>query len=464
VTTATLERPPAKHEVRRFVADVGNVEKGWPQADFLFDREHFYSGYFGGVGIGKTLTLVHDAFSYAHECPGSRQIITEPTYQMIRDVLIPTINDEYGELEGRAFRMTRSPPFNLFGVPKSMSAPGRPTRRHRPWEIWLRSTQTGQRMYGPNIHRALMDEVTLGHQEEQAQILAQRCRNLYGGYPLQQKMAGTPKGRNWVWAFMIEHPRRDRPAYQAATEDNHHLPAEYIQRMLDFYGGWDNPLARQELGGQWLQLVGPVFPQFSRQVHCRELRADHTWRDFKKRVGGIDFGGISPTALIGAGVAHTGRVWAYAEFYKHQCTMDELVKEMNDWRTRHGITRWLADPSGKEEIKFLMHHGFDIEPATHGNDLKLRVQIMGRRLNREHDGLPGAYMTGACPNLVTESETLAWKRIKIPGRGMEIMNDEFERGAPDHAVDAFTNCLSDIDDPPPEVPAWRWKTARKKAA
>jgi hypothetical protein len=447
---------------RRFVADVGSPEKGWPQADFLFDREHFYCGYFGGVGIGKTLTLVHDAFSYALEYHGSRQIMTEPSFQMIRDVLIPTINEEYGDVEGRAFRMTRAPPINItFTQAPSLSAPGGPTRVHRRSEIWCRSTGTGQRQYGPNIHRALPDEVTLGNQEEPVQILAQRCRNVYGGYPQQVKMAGTPKGRNWVWAFMIEHPKPERPAYQASSEDNPHLPPDYMARLLEFYGGWDNPLARQELGGQWLQLVGPVFPQFSRQTHCRELRKEHTWKDFRKRVGGIDFGGVSPTALAAAGVAHTGRVWAYAEWYKHQATMDELVTEMNAWKTRHGVTRWIADPSGKEEIKFLVHHGFEVEPARHGNDIKLRVHLMGRRLNVGHDGLPGCYFTTAVPNLITETETLAWKRIKIPGRGLEIMSDEFERGAPDHAVDAFTNALSDIDDPPPELPAWRWQTARR---
>jgi hypothetical protein len=115
----------------------------------------------------------------------------------------------------------------------------------------------------------------------------------------------------------------------------------------------------------------------------------------------------------------------------------------------------VADPSGKQEIEFLTHHGFVVEPATHGNDIKLRVQLMGRRLN-VLGGKPGCYFTPACPNLITETETLAWQRIKLPGRATEIMNDAFERGAPDHAVDAWTNCLSALDDPEPEIPSWRW--------
>jgi len=196
MTTATLDHPGV--DVREFVADVGaERESGaYPQAGFMFEAEQFYAGYFGGVGIGKSLALVMDFFAYAYEYSRSRQILTEPSYQMVRDILIPTVMDYFGPEEGRRFNMTRSPPLNI-------------TFRNGS-EIWLRSTETGQRMYGPNVARVGMDEVTLGHQQEQMGILDQRCRQ--PGYPNQLKMTGTPKGRNWVYDFFLVSPRPARPA------------------------------------------------------------------------------------------------------------------------------------------------------------------------------------------------------------------------------------------------------------
>lgn len=459
----TTETAPAarKYELREFVPDVGNAaDDAWPQADFLFDREHFYVGYFGGVGIGKTLTLVQDAFAYALEYPGSRQIMTEPSYQMIRDIILPTISEHYGQYEGRAFTMTRSPPLNITFTARTISTPGQRAHSYEPSEVWLRSTEVGQRSYGPNVHRILSDELTIGHQDEAFQILSQRARWTFGDYARQVKCTGTPKGRNWVWKFFINAPRGDRPAYQASTRDNPHLPANYVSNLLEVYGGWDSPIARQELAGQWLQLVGPVYPMFGRQVHVRTLPVDFHWSQFRRRLGGIDFGAVNPTALIAAGVAPTGRAYAYAEWYKHQANFDDMVLEMNRWKEEYGILRWVADPAGKKEIEYLRGHGFDVVPAPHHNDLKLRVGLVAARL-QGHDGKPGCYITPSCPNLITELETLSWRRVKIPGLGEETMNDEFERGAPDHAHDAWACALSEIDEPAATVPDWKW---RAKAA
>ncbi len=64
----------------------------YPQRDFYLSKAS-YPLYYGGIGIGKTRALVVDAFDYAWTCPGSRQILTEPTWQMVKDILVPTVDD-----------------------------------------------------------------------------------------------------------------------------------------------------------------------------------------------------------------------------------------------------------------------------------------------------------------------------------------------------------------------------------
>ena len=162
---------------------------------------------------------------------------------------------------------------------------------------------------------------------------------------------------------------------------------------------------------------------------------------FKEILGGLDFGGVVPTALLAGGLDGAGRVWAFGEFYKHECTFDQLVEAMARGWEEWSVKRWIADPSGKEEIQKLRNVGFDVVPASHGNKIALRVQLIGARLNiSPQTKLPGMYITPECPNLITEIEGLAWRRHRDAPH-----TDNFDRSTPDHLVDAFSNILSEWD-------------------
>ncbi|MFQ5472535.1 MAG: hypothetical protein ACE5FA_06595, partial [Dehalococcoidia bacterium] len=216
----------------------------------------------------------------------------------------------------------------------------------------------------------------------------------------------------------------------------------YVETLMATYGGPDSPLAQQELGAAWIQMAGQVFPQFSRGTHIRTLPGADT---LKERLGGIDFGGVSPTALVAVGLDGGGRAWAFGEWYRHEATLDQTVEAMARGQAEWGVTRWIADPAGKAEIEKLRHAGFTVQAARHGNRLPLRVQLVGARLNEGPGKLPGMYVTSECPNLIMELETLAWRRVKISGKMEEHPTNDFERGAPDHAFDALANVLAEWD-------------------
>lgn len=432
--------------------------RGYPQHGFVTSTAR-YAGYFAGVGSGKTMALVVDAFQYATLHPKSIQVITEPSHQMLKDILIPKIVDMFGETRGagRAFEMTESPPIDV-----------------RFWngsQLWLRTAEAGERLYGLECARVLMDEVTVGQQEEVHDILLQRTRQ--PGFPHQLKMTGTPKGRNWVWKRYIDQPVSGVEIFQCATQDNQHLPEGYFEALLEQYGGWDSPLARQELGASWLLMAGQVYPQFSRQVHIRTLA---TWQpteamleggtaidehkkasSIKEVIGGIDFGAVSPTALVVLGLDGGGRAWAMDEWYQHEATIEKTIKAMVDLAQRYGVRRWIADPAGKAEIQQLRNAGFRVSPARHGNKIAMRTQLIGARLNvslaTKH---PGMYFDPRCTSLISEIEGLMWARRKVQGRTEEQLQDKFDPVTPDHACDALSCALSDFDSAAPP-----WKRPRK---
>lgn len=411
---------------------------GYPQRDFYKSRA-FYPLYHGGISIGKTRVLVIDAFDYAWNCPGSRQIITEPTWQMVKDILVPTIEDCYSGQEGRFFSMTRNPPIDItYGNAAT---------------LWCRSVDVQpDRLRGPTVARVLMDEITIGRQEEAFDILAGRPRQ--PGYFHQMKATGTPKGRNWVWRRYTDKPMRGPPGQQGAVtffaetqdaEDGGIAPPGYVERLVDTYGGWDNPLARQELGGQYLQMAGQVFPQFTRYDHVRTL-APAERAVLKDRFGGIDFGAVSPTALLAVGLGAGGRAHAFREWYEREVTMERLAAAMAQMQGECGITKWFADPSGKQQIEALRNLGFKVQRARHGNKINLRVQLVGARLNiHPASKLPGLFIDPSCPNTIRELEGLSWKRTKLQGQTEEVMTDDFERGDDDHAFDALANVMAEYD-------------------
>ena len=405
--------------------DVGET-KGWPQASFVYDQSTRNLGYFGGIGIGKTSALVIDFFDYAVQHGESRQVLTEPTYPMVKDIMIPTIRDFFGEFKGTLFDVSeRAPPHDVRFINGSI--------------IMLRSTELGERLLGTNLARAGMDEVTLGQQFDSWRYLQGRLRQV--GYPHQMKVTGTPKGRNWVWKNYVGPDRIvQAKSFLAETSDNPHLPKNYVPDLLAAYGGWDNPMARQELLGAWLEMAGQVFSQFSRTIHVRTAPNPDMLKD---RWGGIDFGGVSPTALIANGVGPGGRTYAYHEWYKHEASIDDTIRAMGEFRD-HGITRWKCDPAGKKEKEALRRAGFDVTSVRHGNKIKLRVQLAGARLSLKAQKEPGAFIDPLCPNLISELEGLMWARSRVDGAD-EIMTDNFARGTPDHAFDAWVNTLPEYD-------------------
>ena len=426
-----------------------------------------------GRGCGKTTILVFDAVNYAEKHRGSVQLFTEPTYQMVERVALPVLGKLYGRLRGKGIEWNESPPIDIQLSNGSVI------------HLAAADSLDEDRLRGMNLAGLRMDEVTLGRQEGAFHIASASVRDLR--FPLQRKLTGTPKGRNWTWKLFTGQPlsgSREFVAYSQDAEDCGFLPAGWVEERAQEMGGWDAPMARQELLAQELEMAGQVHPQFRRDVHVRALlgtsgdryrngqehTAGRTHRELKQRLGGIDFGGVSPTALVVGGLDGGGRAWAVAEWYRHQATLDELAAAMADLQQKHGRTqgrdgqgglRWIADPSGKAEIAKLRNMGFKVSPARHGNRLNLRVQLMGARLNLGPGKLPGIYFTPECPNLIAEVEGLMWRRSRLTGGGEEMLTDAFERGTPDHAWDAMVNILAEWDaspEPwtPPAEPIRAW--------
>lgn len=405
------------------------------QDDFFISAAP-YTYFKAGRGCGKTTTLIFDAVDYAELHPTSVQLFTEPTFGMVEKAALPQLDLLYGRYRGSRINWTTSPPVEVRLGNGSL--------------IWIVAADSidENRLRGMNLARLLMDEAAQGGQEPAFHLASGCVRDTR--YPNQRKFTSTPAGRNWLWRIFSGEPLPGSQQFIAYSIDAEHagfVPEGWVEDRALEYGGWGSPLARQELLGQELEMAGQVFQQFRRDVHVRTRSASSSEvernagdgshldrRLFKQILGGIDFGGVSPTALVAGGLDGGGRAWAFAEWYKHEATFDQLTAAMVRGWEEWGVKRWIADPSGSAEIQKLRNVGFDVVPASHGNKIPLRVQLVGARLNVSPETkLPGSYFTPEVPNLIMEIEGLAWRRHRIQGRTDEQLTDNFASGTPDHA-------------------------------
>lgn len=400
--------------------------------DGFFATAAEYAYFRAGRGCGKTLTLLFDGVDYAQEYDGSVQLLTEPSWQQIERVMLPTLDHLYGRFKGGRIDWGMSPPIDI-RVGDSL--------------IYLAAADTidENRVRGMNLARLLMDEAAQGRQEAIFHLASACVRDT--SFPNQRKFTSTPQGRNWLWRIFTGQPlpgAKQFVAYSVDAERAGFVPEGWVEERALELGGWDNPLARQELLAQEIEMAGQVHPQFSRDKHVRALPEVHALTNMR---AGIDFGGISPTALEVGGLDAGKRVWLVDEWAAYNPSFDALVEAIGEKHARWKFHTVACDPSGKEMIRSLnrIFAGSPrFTPAQHGNKIDVRVKLFGSRLVVRAGG-PGMYVTPSCPMLISDVEGLMWARRRLAGGVAEQLKDEFDPQTPDHAYDAACNILAEWD-------------------
>lgn len=392
-----------------------------PQWDFVHSKAR-HPGYFGGRGAGKTTAAVLRAFLRRMNYPKSMGCITEPTYPQVRDVLMPTIRRLFGVIEGDEWAFKRADMEIQF---KNGSV------------LLLRPADAFESIRGLNLSDFDMDEVAQGRQEETF-LLLQGCLREASGAPHAGSVASTPKGlrhwtaHRWKWGRLPngeEVPREEYPIFTARTKDNFHLDRAFYESLVTSYGDGSR-FAQQELEGEFVAFEGQAFPEFDEDKHTKDAPVGMT---FNKRIVGLDWGAVRPTAAVEVCV-EGNRVWVTREFYKRRCHEDELVETLAEWDARV-----FCDPAAKDTIDFLRKNGINATKAR-SNSFSLRTRLVGARLANGGSG-PGLFVSPRCPNLIEELQTLSYAKP----RGMDVLTDKWEVGMDDHAFDALSYALMDID-------------------
>ena len=373
------------------------------QFDFVATPARF-AAFIGGIGSGKTFAGCARALA---ECsrPGLGLIVA-PTYPMLRDAT------------WRTFQRVAGAAILGFNKGEFRAVVGGA-------EILFRSADDPERLRGPNISWAYVDEAALCH-EMTWPIIMGRLREEGRAGPAW--LTTTPKGRNWVWREFVESGREGYAVYRARTQDNPFLSPRFIADLEVAYSG---NFARQELGGEFVAFEGLVYEEFDRLVHVAPQAAQ-----FVQAVAGVDWGYAHPSVILVVGLDSDGRGHVVAEYYERRRRIGEVVTAAQSLMAQWNIGTFYCDPSEPANIAEFANAGLPALAAD--NAVLAGIQRIKARLAVAGDGRPRLAVAPQCVNLISEFEGYCWKG------GRSGLKDEPEK-INDDAMDALRYAIMGID-------------------
>lgn len=200
-----------------------------------------YRGFVGGRGSGKSWCGAYDLIRRAR--PGGTYLIGSPTGILMGDTTFPTFEALAKDL----------------GVWGGVKLTPYPTARilleGGEAMIRFRTAEDPEKMRGPNLRGAWLDEASLMHEDAYKIVIGSlRDGNRVGWL----SATFTPKGpSHWTHASFASGGA-DTAIFRARTDQNPFLSPEFAATLERQYG--ETLFARQELGGEFVQLEGSEFP------------------------------------------------------------------------------------------------------------------------------------------------------------------------------------------------------------
>ena len=231
-----------------------------PQQQLFFDNETEIVGLSAGYGAGKTRSLCAMALKLMAQNVGFIGAILEPTGPLLRDIW-QTDFDQFLE---------------HYEIPYSFRASPLPEYvvhlKEGDCKLLCRSFENWSRIIGLNLAFCLADEIDVVSPSICDRAFPKILGRLRAGNVRQFCAASTPEGFRWLYqTFGTDEAkeRTDRQLIKMRTQDNPHLPSDFIERMEANY---DPSMLQAYLNGEFINLTtGQVYDRFSREQNVTNV-------------------------------------------------------------------------------------------------------------------------------------------------------------------------------------------------
>lgn len=222
------------------------------QYEVLADTTTKILGLVGGYGNGKTYTACRKAIQLSFLNAGCVGILTEPTYPMLRDILIPEMKIALEEW-GIKYKFNASNSIFLLDIN------GQETK------LLCMSMENVERLVGINAAFIICDEFDTSKEEIAYKAYNKLLGRLRAGKVRQFVITTTPEGFRATYRIFIKESSNEKRLIKAKTTDNKYLPLDFIDTLKSQYPA---NLLDAYLNGEFVNLnSGTIYSYFNRDTH-----------------------------------------------------------------------------------------------------------------------------------------------------------------------------------------------------
>jgi len=400
-------------DIKQLLANIRN-DLHEPQREFFDNSNTEILGLSAGYGAGKTRALCAVCVKLAALNVGFTGAVMEPTGSLIRDIWQ---NDFEQFLEH-------------YEIPYSYRASPLPEYiLHLPdgdTKILCRSFENWSRIIGLNLAFVLADEIDTVAPSVCDRAFPKILGRLRSGNVRQFCAASTPEGFRWMWnTFGSEaaQERTDRKLIRMRTQDNPHLPEDFIERMQANY---DPSMLQAYLNGEFTNLTtGQVYDRFVREDNIVNTIPNIQLEPLRI---GVDFNIGNMSAVIGIKIE--GKLLIIDEIVSAHDT-DALAQEIQRRYPTNKIYVY-PDASGgnrstnaaKTDIQILESYGFINLSAKSNPAIRDRVSaVQGLLCNGK--GQVRLQINASCKRMIECLELQSYTDKGEPDKdaGYDHMND-----------------------------------------
>lgn len=372
------------------------------QLAFCEDTEHRKLGLVCGFGAGKTYGLVAKATYLAAQNVGYASALFEPVAPMLRDILERSIDDQLTEWQiPFTYRATPLPEYVLqFEEGEHV--------------IMLRTIETWNRIRGQNLCAVGFDEGDTSPHAVVEKATRMALARLRAGNIRQFYAATTPEGYGWAYQTFKANPTPDTRLIQARTQDNPHLPDDFIPSLMENYPA---NLIQSYLNGEFVNLTtGTVYDRFDRAKH---VISDLPDLDGEPLRVGVDFNVGNMSAVV---AIRTGNGLMVVDEIAGAHDTDALGQELRRRYPQHKVYGY-PDASGgnrstnasKTDIQILESYGIINQSPKANPPVRDRVAAVQALLENGQSKVR-LHVWEGCRKLIESLELQCWTEKGEPDK------------------------------------------------
>ncbi len=400
------------------------------QVQFHADRYKVrHRAVFSGTGGGKTFCGIFEILSVLLENPKAVGYIFEPTYKMVRRILIPTL--ERKEFFGKPIES--NPLVNAFKRGDGL------IELVEDQQLWFGGVEEPEYAEGANIDVVMLDEAQyMRHFDETQDIVLRRLR---GSGRLNKDIAQSlvttspppllPGERLFDFYENPETRNPDSQIYRWSMLRNPHTPQKYKDEVVRTHTG---SRGKRFVEGLFAP-VGTGSFDFDSTIHVlKELPTTHGW--IRNVDYGVDFGWTNPAAIVAILYDGDDRAFVVDEFYENRVSDKTLIQEALEMKATWGNGRFFCDRSEPQMIQKMRQVGLNAVADT--SKREDGITELGGRFQVQGDGRPRLYVLGKCVKWISE-----------------VMTYDADVKENDHAMDATRYGIMGHVGKPTRKPAWK---------